>query len=62
MPSRAQAKSQALYSAISMGIFMSLAIAISGDLFELYKEKAFLFSAFLSLLGALIALKIKKTN
>ena len=62
MPSRAQAKSQALYSAISMGIFMSLAIAISGDLFELYKEKAFLFSAFLSLLGALIALKIKKAN
>ena len=62
MPERAQAKSQALYSAISMGIIMSLAIAISGDLYDAYQEKAFIFSALLALSGAIITLYIKKSN
>ena len=61
MPKRAQAKSQALYSSISMGILMSLAIAISGDLFENYAEKAFVFSSLLALSGAALALKMKNT-
>ena len=62
MPERAQAKSQALYSAISMGIIMSLAIAISGDLYDAYQEKAFIFSALLALSGAIITLYINKAN
>ena len=62
MPIRGQAKSQALYSAISMGVFMSIAIAISGDLYESYQEKAFIFSALLSLLGAILTIYIKRIN
>ena len=62
MPERAQAKSQALYSAISMGIIMSLAIAISGDLYDAYQEKAFIFSALLALSGAIITLYINRAN
>ena len=62
MPIRGQAKSQALYSAISMGVFMSIAIAISGDLYESYQEKAFIFSALLSLLGVILTIYIKRTN
>ena len=62
MPERAQAKSQALYSAISMGIIMSLAIAISGDLYDAYQEKAFIFSALLALSGAIITLYKNKDN
>ena len=62
MPERAQAKSQALYSAISMGIIMSLAIAISGDLYDAYQGKAFIFSALLALSGAIITLYINRAN
>ena len=64
MPSRAQAKCQALYSAISMGAFLALAIAVSGDLYRYMYNKAFFFSAFLALFGVLIAIwfiKIKKS-
>ena len=57
-----QKRSQALYSAISMGIIMSLAIAISGDLYDAYQEKAFIFSALLALSGAIITLYINKSN
>ena len=64
MPSRAQAKCQALYSAISMGAFLALAIAVSGDLYRYMYNKAFFFSALLALFGVLIAIlfiKIKKS-
>ena len=64
MPSRAQAKCQALYSAISMGAFLALAVAVSGDLYKYMYNKAFFFSAFLALFGVLIAIwfiKIKKS-
>ena len=63
MPSRAQAKCQALYSAISMGAFLAIAIAISGDLYKYMYNKAFFFSAFLALTGVIIAtwfINIKK--
>ena len=64
MPTRAQAKSQALYSAISMGAFLAISIAISGDIYDLYYEKSFFFSSILAFIGvaiALIFLKPKKT-
>ena len=64
MPVRAQAKSQALYSAISMGAFLAVSISVSGDLYRLFYDKSFLFSAFLALSGVVISLifiKAKKT-
>ena len=64
MPSRAQAKCQALYSAISMGAFLALSIAFSGDLYRHMYNKAFFFSALLALAGVIIAtwfIKIKKS-
>ena len=36
MPMRAQAKCQALYSAISMGAFLAITMAISGDLYNIF--------------------------
>ena len=64
MPVRAQAKSQALYSAISMGAFLAVSISVSGDLYRLFYDKSFLFSSFLALSGVVISLifiKAKKT-
>jgi len=64
MPVRAQAKSQALYSAISMGAFLAVSISVSGDIYRLFYDKSFLFSSFLALLGVIISLifiKSKKT-
>ena len=64
MPVRAQAKSQALYSAISMGAFLAVSISVSGDLYRIFYDKSFLFSSFLALLGVIISLifiKSKKT-
>ena len=60
MPTRAQAKSQALYSAISMGAFLAISIAVSGDLYRLFYDKSFLFSSFLAFIGVLISLKFIK--
>jgi hypothetical protein len=62
MPARAQAKSQALYSAISMGAFLALSIAVSGDLYRLFHDKSFLFSSFLALIGVLISFKFIHTK
>ncbi|MBF87473.1 MAG: hypothetical protein CMJ14_05650 [Pelagibacterales bacterium] len=64
MPNRAQAKCQALYSAIAMGALLSITIAISGDLYQILYNKAFYTSAFLALVGTIIAyyfIKIKKS-
>ena len=63
MPVRAQAKCQALYSAIAMGAFLAITMAISGDLYKIFYNKAFYFSALLALIGLIIAyffLKLKK--
>ena len=64
MPVRAQAKSQALYSAISMGAFLAVSISVSGDLYRIFYDKSFLFSSFLALIGVIISItfiKAKKT-
>lgn len=64
MPARAQAKSQALYSAISMGAFLAISIAISGDIYNLYNEKSFFLSSFIAFIGVIISfffLKSRKT-
>ena len=62
MPVRAQAKSQALYSAISMGAFLAVSISVSGDLYRLFYDKSFLFSSFLALSGVVISLIFIKTK
>jgi len=62
MPVRAQAKSQALYSAISMGAFLAVSISVSGDLYRLFCDKSFLFSSFLALTGVIISLIFIKTK
>jgi MFS transporter, PPP family, 3-phenylpropionic acid transporter len=62
MPARAQAKSQALYSAISMGAFLAISIAFSGDLYSLFYEKSFFFSSFLAFIGVLISIRFTKTK
>ena len=62
MPVRAQAKSQALYSAISMGAFLAVSISVSGDLYRIFYDKSFLFSSFLALLGVVISLIFIKTK
>ena len=62
MPVRAQAKSQALYSAISMGAFLAVSISVSGDLYRLFYDKSFLFSSFLALTGVIISLIFIKTK
>ena len=62
MPSRAQAKCQALYSAISMGDFLSVALVVSGDLYKYMYNKAFFFSAFLALIGVIIAMLFININ
>ena len=62
MPVRAQAKSQALYSAISMGAFLAVSISVSGDLYRLFYDKSFLFSSFLALSGVIISLIFIKTK
>ena len=62
MPVRAQAKSQALYSAISMGAFLAVSISVSGDIYRLFYDKSFLFSSFLALLGVIISLIFIKTK
>ena len=46
MPVRAQAKSQALYSAISMGAFLAVSISVSGDLYRIFYDKSFCFLLF----------------
>ena len=51
MPARAQAKSQALYSAISMGACLAISIAVSGDIYNLYYEKSFFFSSLIALIA-----------
>ena len=62
MPVRAQAKSQALYSAISMGAFLAVSISVSGDLYRIFYDKSFLFSSFLALSGVVISLIFIKTK
>ena len=62
MPVRAQAKSQALYSAISMGAFLAVSISVSGDLYRIFYDKSFLFSSFLAFLGVIISLIFIKTK
>jgi len=62
MPVRAQAKSQALYSAISMGAFLAVSISVSGDLYRIFYDKSFLFSSFLALSGVIISLIFIKTK
>ena len=62
MPIRAQAKSQALYSAISMGAFLALSISVSGDLYRIFYDKSFLFSSFLAFSGVIISLIFIKTK
>ena len=62
MPVRAQAKSQALYSAISMGAFLAVSISVSGDLYRLFYDKSFLFSSFLAFSGVIISLIFIKTK
>ena len=62
MPVRAQAKSQALYSAISMGAFLAVSISVSGDLYRIFYDKSFLFSSFLAFSGVIISLIFIKTK
>ena len=62
MPARAQAKSQALYSAISMGACLAISIAVSGDIYNLYYEKSFFFSSLIALIGVIISLFFIKTK
>ena len=62
MPARSQAKCQALYSAISMGAFLALSIAFSGDIYKLFYDKSFFFSSFLAFIGIVISLKFIKTK
>ena len=62
MPARAQAKSQALYSAISMGAFLAVSISVSGDLYRIFYDKSFLFSSFLAFSGVIISLIFIKTK
>ena len=62
MPARAQAKSQALYSAISMGACLAISIAISGDIYNAYYEKSFFFSSIIALIGVIISLLFIKTR
>ena len=62
MPVRSQAKSQALYSAISMGAFLAVSISVSGDIYRLFYDKSFLFSSFLALSGVIISLIFIKTK
>ena len=59
MPARAQAKSQALYSAISMGALLAVSIAFSGDLYKLFYNKSFLFSSFLAFTGVVKTMSTK---
>ena len=62
MPARAQAKSQALYSAISMGACLAISIAVSGDIYNLYYEKSFFFSSLIAVIGVIISLFFIKTK
>ena len=62
MPARAQAKSQALYSAISMGACLAISIAVSGDLYNLFYEKSFFFSSIIAFIGVIISLFFIKTR
>jgi len=62
MPARAQAKSQALYSAISMGACLAISIAVSGDIYNLYYEKSFFFSSLIALIGVIISLLFIKNK
>ena len=62
MTVRAQAKSQALYSAISMGAFLAVSISVSGDLYRIFYDKSFLFSSFLAFSGVIISLIFIKTK
>ena len=62
MPARSQAKSQALYSAISMGACLAISIAVSGDIYNLYYEKSFFFSSLIALIGVIISLFFIKTK
>ena len=62
MPARSQAKCQALYSAISMGAFLALSIAFSGDIYKLFYDKSFFFSSVLAFIGIVISLKFIKTK
>ena len=62
MPARSQAKCQALYSAISMGAFLALSIAFSGDIYKLFYDKSFFFSSFLAFIGIVISLRFIKTK
>ena len=62
MPVRAQAKSQALYSAISMGAFLAVSISVSGDLYRIFYDKSFLFSSFLAFSGVIVSLIFIKTK
>ena len=62
MPARSQAKSQALYSAISMGACLAISIAVSGDIYNLYYEKSFFFSSLIALIGVIISLLFIKNK
>jgi len=62
MPARSQAKSQALYSAISMGACLAISIAVSGDIYNLYYEKSFFFSSLIAVIGVIISLFFIKTK
>ena len=62
MPARSQAKCQALYSAISMGAFLAVSIAFSGDIYKLFYNQSFFFSSFLACIGIVISLRFIKTK
>ena len=62
MPARSQAKCQALYSAISMGAFLAVSIAFSGDIYKLFYNQSFFFSSFLAFIGIVISLRFIKTK
>ena len=62
MPARSQAKCQALYSAISMGAFLAVSIAFSGDIYKIFYNQSFFFSSFLACIGIVISLRFIKTK